>query len=103
MITYTYRKTEHVLWTVGDYTPSGEWVPESDHDSPEEAAARVRWLNGGGVESQIVAQLLEACKLIVAAEKAVTEEGNYQLLVEATEVARATIAAAKGKPDGTLA
>ena len=47
--TWLYRRTETNLWTVGFYTPQGDWVPESDHNSPEEAAARVHYLNGGNV------------------------------------------------------
>jgi len=35
------------LWTVGFYSPDGKWNPESDHDTPEKAAQRVHWLNGG--------------------------------------------------------
>lgn len=35
------------LWTVGFYTPDGTWLPESDHNSPDDAAARVHYLNGG--------------------------------------------------------
>lgn len=34
------------LWTVGFYEPNGTWYPESDHDSPAAAAARVAYLNG---------------------------------------------------------
>jgi hypothetical protein len=44
---YVYIRTEHELWTVGFYTPSGKWEPESDHGSREEAARRVHFLNGG--------------------------------------------------------
>jgi len=44
---YVYMQTEPGLWTVGFYDPNGEWVPESDHKSPEEAAERVHYLNGG--------------------------------------------------------
>lgn len=44
---YVYIKSEPGLWTVGFYTPSGEWVPESDHKSEAKAAERVHWLNGG--------------------------------------------------------
>ncbi len=43
---YVYIKSEMGLWTVGFYTPSGEWEPESDHDDRESAARRVAWLNG---------------------------------------------------------
>jgi hypothetical protein len=35
---YVYIQTEKQLWTVGFYDPDGEWHPESDHESPEEAA-----------------------------------------------------------------
>lgn len=38
---------EHNLYTVGFYTPSGKWEPESDHATREEAAKRVAYLNGG--------------------------------------------------------
>jgi hypothetical protein len=53
---YVYIQAEPGLWTVGHYGPEGDttgmgpgrnWHPESDHSSPEEAAARVHWLNGG--------------------------------------------------------
>ncbi|MHB1432647.1 MAG: hypothetical protein ACYCVZ_11095 [Streptosporangiaceae bacterium] len=47
-MTYTYKRTEPGLWTVGDYDPSGRWQPESDHDSPQDAAQRTAWLNGSG-------------------------------------------------------
>lgn len=43
---YVYIKSEPGLWTVGFYTPGGQWIPESDHDDPEKAAQRVAWLNG---------------------------------------------------------
>lgn len=43
---YCYIKSEPGLWTVGFYSPDGEWHPESDHNSKDEAAARVSWLNG---------------------------------------------------------
>jgi hypothetical protein len=43
---YVYIRTEKQLWTVGHYDPNGKWIPESDHDSKEEAAERVHYLNG---------------------------------------------------------
>ena len=46
---YVYIKSEPGLWTVGFYSPDGKWHPESDHDSVDEAAKRVYWLNGGRV------------------------------------------------------
>ena len=44
---YVYIRSEPSLWTVGYYSPDGEWHPESDYDSPDEAANRVNFLNGG--------------------------------------------------------
>ncbi len=47
---YVYIESEsapHELWTVGHYDPAGKWIAESDHRSRQEAAARVRALNGG--------------------------------------------------------
>lgn len=46
-MSWVYKQTESELWTVGFYSPSGEWHPETDHNSPEAAAARCAWLNGG--------------------------------------------------------
>jgi len=44
---YIYLKSEPNLWTVGHYAPDGEFIPESDHSTKEEAAERVHYLNGG--------------------------------------------------------
>ena len=44
---YVYIRSEPGLWTVGFYDPDGEWIPESDWGSAEEAAERVHYLNGG--------------------------------------------------------
>ena len=46
---YVYIRSEKQLWTVGFYTPDGEWVPESDYDCMDDAAERVHFLNGGGL------------------------------------------------------
>lgn len=50
MNAYVYIQSEKnpPLYTVGFYDPNGKWQPESDHTSPNEAAARVHYLNGGG-------------------------------------------------------
>lgn len=48
---YVYIKSEPYLWTVGFYTPDGEWIAESDYDCRDDAAERVHWLNGGGEPS----------------------------------------------------
>lgn len=44
------QKFADALWTVGFYTPDGKWEPESDHESPEKAAERVHYLNGGNAD-----------------------------------------------------
>ncbi len=44
---YVYIRSELRVFTVGFYDPSGQWHPESDHDTSETAAQRVAWLNGG--------------------------------------------------------
>ena len=48
---WVYEKTEDYLWTVGHYSPNGEWHTDSDHPTPEEAAKRCAWLNGAVNES----------------------------------------------------
>lgn len=48
MYVYILSQTEPVaLYTVGFYTPDGDWKPESDHANSNAAAERVHWLNGG--------------------------------------------------------
>lgn len=44
---WVYIRTESCLFTVGFYTPEGEWMPESDYNTPQEAADRCHYLNGG--------------------------------------------------------
>ena len=44
---WVYKRTEPELFTVGFYGPNGYWETDSDHGSRDEAAARVRFLNGG--------------------------------------------------------
>lgn len=44
---YIYVRSEPGLYTVGFYSPDGKFHSESDHDTPEAAAKRVHWLNGG--------------------------------------------------------
>jgi len=51
---YVYIRSEHFTWTVGFYEPDGKWVSESDHETPEAAAERVAWLNGGGVKEETI-------------------------------------------------
>lgn len=46
-MSYVYIESEPNLFTVGFYDPNGEWIPEHDCDTREEAARRVAFLNGG--------------------------------------------------------
>jgi len=43
---YVYIEPEPGIWTTGIYGRDGSWFPESDHQSPEDAAQRVNYLNG---------------------------------------------------------
>lgn len=47
---WVYIQSEPTLWTVGFYDPAGKFHPESDWNSPGDAAERVHYLNGGGVQ-----------------------------------------------------
>ena len=46
-VSWVYEQTEPKLFTVGFYDPDGQWHPDSDHSTKEEAAKRVCQLNGG--------------------------------------------------------
>jgi hypothetical protein len=56
---WVYVRSESRLWTVGFYSPDGEWHTDSDHGSREEATQRVHYLNGGSKP-----ELLNFAKLI---------------------------------------
>lgn len=44
---WVYIQTEPQLFTVGFFTPNGDWHTDSDWGSREEASKRVHYLNGG--------------------------------------------------------
>lgn len=46
MYVYIESKFDRGLYVVGFYAPSGEWIPESDHDTIQSASERVHYLNG---------------------------------------------------------
>ncbi len=76
---YEYKRTEENLWTVGTCSGSGVWAPESDHGSPEEAAERARYLNGGNTtvpQSEIVSELREALEWLVNLASGVSKFGG---------------------------
>lgn len=43
---YVYRPAD-AGFVVGFYTPQGEWIGDSEHETRQSAADRVHWLNGG--------------------------------------------------------
>ncbi len=57
---YVYIKSAPNLWTVGFYSPDGKFQPESDHDSKQEVAGRVAWLNGSS--RFVVSELVDVLK-----------------------------------------
>ena len=46
-MSYIYLFLEPHLYTVGFYDPTGTFQPESDWATPDKAARRVNYLNGG--------------------------------------------------------
>lgn len=47
---WVYKQTEPGLYTVGYYGPDGKWEPDTDWGNRDDAARRVRYLNGGNGE-----------------------------------------------------
>jgi hypothetical protein len=47
MYMYKLTVTDPETWSVGFYTPTGAFYPDSDHTKREDAAQRVNYLNGG--------------------------------------------------------
>ena len=64
-MSYVYIRSERTLWTVGHYDPrNSEWIPESDHDSPDKAAERVRFLNGASDTTELLNRVNRLIELI---------------------------------------
>ena len=83
MASYVYIKSEPQLWTVGFYDPSGKWQSESDHDSKEEAANRVAYLNGRSQFSD------EDVEILKGATRVLTED-DFATLAYMIEIHRKT-------------
>ena len=66
---YVYIRSEPRLWTVGFYSPDGTWHPDSDHETPEKAAERVRSLNGI-LALDLAREQRDALKLYMAIDSA---------------------------------
>ena len=43
---WVYIETERNVFTVGFYSPNGEWHTDSDRGTREQATERVHYLNG---------------------------------------------------------
>lgn len=52
MTNWIYQQTEPGLFTVGFYTPGGEWKTDSDFNDRNVAADRVHYLNGGSDQQE---------------------------------------------------
>lgn len=80
---FVYELTEPQVWTVGHYTPDGEWQSESDHATPEAAARRCILLNGGrdGPEWSALMERARNCR-----EKKFTHYGEEIRLAECDDV-----------------
>lgn len=42
-----YRETGPDVWSIGFYTPDGEWHPQTNRDNRDDAEAHLHYLNGG--------------------------------------------------------
>lgn len=47
VLMWVYRKQGNAEFVVGYFAPDGQWFADSTYATAEEAAARVRYLNGG--------------------------------------------------------
>jgi hypothetical protein len=106
---WVYIQSEPTLWTVGHYSPSGQWHTDSDHGTQEEASLRCAWLNGSGVlnPTQLAAPaLLEALEEFVRDIEAAYPPGtsaepdlagDWPDLVPTYAKARTALAKAKGE------
>lgn len=57
---YYYKRTEfspYELYTVGYDDSNGDWQPESDHNTKQEAANRVNFLHGGRQETEYIKEI----------------------------------------------
>lgn len=79
------------LWTVGHYTPSGKWEPESDWGTAAEAGARCHYLNGGGADPEVV----EALATMTAAVEADPKKQNRGLITGIVDAAKAALSKAQ--------
>lgn len=86
---YVYIRSEPGLWTVGHYDGDEKFYPESDHQDPEDAARRVRFLNGGAEVDQPAALRAERDQAVGTAN-----ELRAQLALSRAELD----AVADGKP-----
>lgn len=63
MSQYVYIRSERDLYTVGFFRPNGEWEAESDHETKDQAATRVHYLNGGQPQTEESNDMWESYKI----------------------------------------
>lgn len=91
---YVYINAEPGCYTVGFYTPAGDWEPESDHPDAASAAARAHYLNGGSQDVTENDSSRHALKLMAARVDAARDYCRFICSMEVwghgpVEVARA--------------
>jgi len=86
---WVYIKSEPQLYTVGFYAPDGKFNTDSDWNTKDEAATRVHYLNGGGIDKDKLERidnafgyLLDGYKMSATAiyaglEPMTNENGDY--------------------------
>lgn len=57
---WVYLQSEPGLLTVGFYDPAGKWHADSDHDTRDNAAARVAYLNGTAAVHRVLDEALNS-------------------------------------------
>jgi hypothetical protein len=101
---FVYIQSERQLWTVGHYDGNGKFQPESDHGSPDAAAARAVALNGGGPTPADTLRVLQLARVALESQpsfriNALPREldSSYKVLRELDRVIAAmTAGAARG-------
>lgn len=88
---YVYLKSQPGLWTVGYYTPKGQWVPQSDHNSEISARAEVAFLNGESSDPELTAEVsrlktqVERLRSLIGAKLTLFDSEIDDLIAEQVE------------------
>lgn len=88
---YVYQKSEEALWSVGFFTSDGRWVSESDWESPQLAAIRCNWLNGGSGHTPLQKAALMIAQGIMARGLYTSNQYQGYVAEPAVAIAKAVI------------